>query len=106
MAAPFAPNSRYAGLAERSLTRPDGTEDRFLARRIIPETAAYVAFDQRRLIGGERIDQIAAEAYGDPLLWWRIADANGDADPGRAGDTPGRVLTLPLPLEVARNGRA
>jgi Phage Tail Protein X len=27
---------------------------------------------------GERLDQLAYRYYGDPLLWWRICDANPD----------------------------
>ncbi len=106
MAQPFAPNSRYANTPERRLPDPDhpGEELRFLARRILPPVEAHVAFDHCRLTGQERLDQIAAEGYGDPHLWWRIMDASGTADPAELEAETGRLLALPLPLEVARNG--
>ena len=75
-----------------------------IARRILPPVEAHVAFDHRRLTGQERLDQIAAEGYGDPHLWWRIMDASGTADPAELEAETGRLLALPLPLEVARNG--
>jgi nucleoid-associated protein YgaU len=35
----------------------------------------------RQVVGGERIDQIAAEMYGDPALWRWIAEFNHLPDP-------------------------
>lgn len=102
----FPPNSRYYMTPERTRTLPDGTVQTFTGRRIIPATERFVAMDRLRLTGAERIDMIANLAYGDPELYWRICDANGDQDPARATDTPGRLLILPLPLEVASDGNA
>ncbi len=102
----FPPNSRYAGVAQSELTLPDGTTQRYLARRLIPQMTRYQALDRHRAEGGERIDALAAQSYGDPELYWRICDANGDADPGTAAGPEGRLIVIPLPLEMGDNGDA
>lgn len=33
-------------------------------------------YAERVVLEGERYDQMAADAYGDPELWWLIARAN------------------------------
>lgn len=47
---------------------------------ILPLVAAGepTAFDSYRVVQGDRFDTIAVAAYGDPELWWQIADANPD----------------------------
>lgn len=100
----FLPSSRYYGASNLTWVAPDGTEVPYLARRIIPSPQAYVPLERIRLRGDERIDNIAADSFGDPLLYWRIVDANGDADPADAAGPEGRLLVIPLPLEIANNG--
>jgi Base plate wedge protein 53 len=102
----FTPNSRYYGLPLRTRVNPDGTSDNFVGRRVIPALSRYRALDRYRVVGEERIDAVAAEVFGDPELYWRICDANGDADPGRAAQPTGRLLVIPLPLEIADDGDA
>lgn len=102
----FPVTSRYRGLPVRTHRRPDGTEDRFVGRRIIPARERFRALDRYRTDGRERIDSIAASAFGEPLLYWRICDANGDAEPADATQPTGRLLLIPLPLEVADDGDA
>lgn len=48
--------------------------------------------------GGERIDQLAAQYYGDPSLWRLIASFNRLSDPARL--EPGTLLLVP-PLSAA-----
>ena len=51
-----------------------------------------------RVIYGERLDTLAALAYGDPELWWIIADANPDANyPDDL--VPGALLKIPLAVD-------
>lgn len=101
---PFPPNSRYAGLAVLTRTLPDGGTETFLSRRILPATDRFVPLETVRLNGSERIDQLSARTYGDPALWWRIADASGEAEPQAVTGQEGRLLTIPLPLEIADDG--
>jgi hypothetical protein len=49
---------------------------------------------------------VAATAFGDAELYWRICDANGDAEPADATQPTGRLLVIPLPLEVSSDGDA
>jgi hypothetical protein len=102
----FPVNSRYYGLALRTRTLPDGTTETFVSRRIIPAMARYRPLDRHRTIDNERIDGVAAESFGDPELYWRICDANGDAEPADATAPTGRLLIIPLPLEIADDGNA
>lgn len=104
--AAFAANSRYAGLVPRSRTAADGRVETFLPRRIVPAPGRFKAFGNRLLTGSERIDDIAAGAYGDPELFWRIADALPLEDPADLLGQEGRRVPLPLPLEVSDHGDA
>lgn len=100
----FAFNSRYRGVKLRVRIAPDGSLETYVARRIIPAVERYAALGRHRVVGGDRIDRIAAEAFGDPEQYWRICDANGDSDPGRAAEPEGRLLIIPLPLEISDHG--
>ena len=102
----FAFNSRYRGVPLRTRTLPDGTVETYVGRRIIPALERYAAAGRHKVTGGERIDSIAAEAFGDPEQYWKICDANGDADPAQAAAPDGRLLVIPLPLEISDNGDA
>ncbi|MDQ0017780.1 hypothetical protein J2W23_006194, partial [Variovorax boronicumulans] len=50
---------------------------------------------------GDTLQSIAKSAYGDPSLWYRIAEANGLSD--NADLVNGQALTLPVVLSNASN---
>jgi hypothetical protein len=102
---PFPPNSRYQHVPVVRRTRPDGRVEVYLARRVLPAPERHVPLEFRRLDGAERPDGLAADTYGDPYLWWRIVDASGEADPADLTDQ-GRLVMIPLPLEIAADGHA
>lgn len=102
----FPPNSRYYGVPLRTRVAVDGTDETFVGRRIIPAMERYRAFDRYRTSHDSRIDNVAAAAFGDAELYWRICDANGDQDPADATTPEGRLLLIPLPLEIADDGNA
>jgi hypothetical protein len=102
----FPPNSRYRDVPLRTRKRADGTEETFVGRRIIPGLERYRALDRHRTDGQERIDAVSAVAFGDAELYWRICDANGEAEPAEATLPAGRLLVIPLPLEVAGDADA
>ncbi|OLL27495.1 hypothetical protein BTH42_32135 [Burkholderia sp. SRS-W-2-2016] len=102
----FSPNSRYRNVPLAIHTAPDGTQTPYVARRIIPAMERYRALERIRPESNLRIDDVAAQAYGDPEQYWRICDANGDAEPAEATKPEGRLLVIPLPLEVASDGNA
>ncbi|XXF77103.1 LysM peptidoglycan-binding domain-containing protein [Myxococcaceae bacterium GXIMD 01537] len=50
--------------------------------------------------GGQRLDEIASQYYGDPALWRLIAELNGISDPSQI--PPGQVLRLPSAAALRR----
>jgi hypothetical protein len=51
---------------------------------------------QHSVVGGERIDGIAATFLKDPTQYWRICDANAVMRPSELTDTIGRVLKIAI----------
>jgi hypothetical protein len=102
----FGPSSRYRSVPVVTWTGEDGTVEVYLGRRVLPAVERHVAAEHRRVRRGERPDTIADDSYGDPALWWRIVDASGEADPAQISDVDGRLLMVPLPLEVSDHGDA
>lgn len=102
----FPLNSRYRDVPLRTRTAEDGTVETFVGRRIIPAMERYGVAGRRKLVAGDRIDRIAADAFGDSEQYWKICDANGDADPAEAAGPAGRRLVIPLPLAIKDNGDA
>ena len=92
-------NSRYQGVPTATWTAPDGTQVAYLTRRIVPQPTSYTSLGTHVMQDGERLDQVAASLMGDPLLFWRLADANGALDPNELEQVR-RVLTIPLPAGV------
>jgi hypothetical protein len=98
--APLMPaNSRYQGLLTITWTAPDGTQIAYLSRRIVPPPASYASLGTHVMRDGERLDQVAANLMGDPLLFWRLADANGALHPDEL-EQARRTITIPLPAGV------
>ena len=114
MTSPIPPSSRYAHVPVLTRTLADGTVVRYLARRVLPDLDRFAPLEMVRLDGSERPDTLAAESYGDPLLWWRVAaggggggaDASGEADPRDLTGTEGRLVLIPRPREMTDDGRA
>lgn len=98
------PNSRYHGLGTATYTRADGTEVRYLQRRIIPQPDRYSTMRQYVVVQGDRIDMVANAQLGDPLLFWILCDANAAFDPDSLVDEPGRVLRITLPAGIGTAG--
>jgi len=96
----FDPTSRYANVepAQITVTDPDGQQRviAYVRRRFIPD-AAGTTLVQHTVIQGDRLDNISARYLGNPLQFWRIADANGALRPEELTDEPGRVLRIVLP---------
>jgi len=95
---PFGSSSRYSGvrLAVHQ-RRPEDPAVAYVSRRFIPPRGALAIAAQPLIASGERPDSLAARYLGDPLLYWRIADANAVVDPNELTDTLGRRVDIPLP---------
>lgn len=93
----FPAGSRYAQVQQSTYVAPDGTPIPYLQRRFCPRPESLPTLAQAVVRDPDRIDSVAARAYGDPLQWWRIADADAALDPLPLADRPGRRLRVPVP---------
>jgi hypothetical protein len=95
---PFAANSRYysvvLGCYARDANDPGIT---YVLRRFIPQQRDIPVAGEHIVHGGERPDLLGAQAFGDPELYWRIADANAVTDPFALTDTLGARIAIPTP---------
>jgi nucleoid-associated protein YgaU len=51
-------------------------------------------FTYHQVASSDRIDLLAEHYYGDPLLWWNIADANPEILSWTVL-TPGQIIRIP-----------
>src|SRR5690242_17962665 len=87
---PFGPESRYHGVPLALVQRRPGDPVQvYVRRRFIPARFTFEIVAAHIVSGLDRPDLLAATYLGDPLLYWRIADANAVIDPNELTDTPG-----------------
>jgi hypothetical protein len=96
----FGPNSRYHGVAVAQLTGADGRKVVYLRRRFIPQPDAYAAISGHTVVQGDREDLLASQYLGDPLLAWRLCDANMVLDPAELTARIGANVRITLPAGV------
>ena len=95
---PFVPQSRYDGVALALLQRrPDEPGVVYVRRRFIPAPNTLTLAARHVVSALDRPDLLATKYLGDPLLYWRIADANAVLDPNELTDKPGRRVDIALP---------
>jgi hypothetical protein len=95
---PFESQSRYSGVPLALLQRrPDEPGQVYVRRRFIPALDSLTIVARHVAVALDRPDLLAANYFGDPLLYWHIADANAVIDPNELTDTPGRRVGIPLP---------
>ena len=95
---PFAPQSRYYGVALALYQRrPDEPGQAYVLRRFIPSPGTLNVAGRHTVAAQDRPDSLGAKYLADPLLYWRIADANAVVDPNELTDTLGRRIDIPLP---------
>jgi nucleoid-associated protein YgaU len=92
----YPPNSRYAGTGTVTRTLPDGRTVTYLRRRLVPQPEEFAVESEPEVAAHDRLDTLAAAAWGDSRLWWRIADANGAVDPDDLLE-PGSRVRIPRP---------
>lgn len=93
----FPPTSRYYGVETTVVTLPDGRQVRYLLRRLIPSPDRFATLSNVTVKEGDRPDTLAAANLGDPLAFWRIADANVVLRAEDLTATPGRTVRITLP---------
>jgi hypothetical protein len=98
---PFAPDSRYYGVAFGLFQRnPADPGIAYVLRRFIPQQRDIAVLLEHIVQSGERPDLLAAQAFADAELYWRIADANVVTDPFELTDTLGARVIFPAPSGV------
>jgi nucleoid-associated protein YgaU len=93
----FDPASRYYNLKSAEFNLPDGNKVTYKRRRMLPAGESLPLLVEVSVQPGERLDLIANRVLGDPLQFWRIADANNAMDPQDLTAQPGAVLRVPVP---------
>jgi nucleoid-associated protein YgaU len=98
----FPTDSRYYGSSTLTYTTPDGQSITYLARRIVPQPGAqnYATVAQHSVRQGDRLDLLAANYLGDPLIYWLICDANGAIRPNALLETTGTVINITMPQGI------
>lgn len=93
----FAASSRYSGIETATLELAEGRIIIFLRRRFVPSPGRFETLQEHVVGQGERLDNLAALYLGDPLLFWRLCDANNGMRPDALTARIGQRLRIPLP---------
>jgi len=99
---------RYDSLeqGEVAVTSPDGSRRmvRYYRRRPVPEPESHVPLAIHLVAPFDRLDLISDRYTGDPLGFWRIADANAALDPDDLVDAEavGSEIIVPAPGVTGR----
>jgi hypothetical protein len=89
----FEPTSRYAAVAEGTIT-VDGRVVRYKRRRFVPTPGGAVVVEHV-VAPGDRLDLLAARYLGDPTRFWQLCDAAGVLDPADL-EQPGAEVVVRL----------
>ncbi len=93
----FDHTSRYYSIEVTTKTLVNGTTVSYGRRRFLPDPEALPLLAEIAINQGERLDNFTARTLGDPLQFWRVADANGAIAPADLMTEPNRLLRVPLP---------
>lgn len=85
------------GSVQATWVAADGNVIPYLKRRLLPHGEDLAVMTVVTVTLGERLDLISARLQGDPLRFWRIADANNAMNPLDLAAVPGRRLRIPMP---------
>lgn len=98
----FEPRSRYFELAAQAAVHVDdhGRQIPYLRRRFLPQGRRLPLMTEAAAGPGDRLDLIAARTLGDPLLFWRICDANDAMNPFDLLAEQSQPLRVPLPIKT------
>ena len=96
----YAPNSRYYGVPTLTATGRDGAAVSYLARRFVPPPESFAQLQAHTVSQGDRLDNLAATYFNDPVQWWRLADAHAALNPQDLTGVIGRQLRITLPAGV------
>jgi hypothetical protein len=90
-------DSRYANAPRAEIDSAEGRRTAYVVPPILPAPDSYEVARLVPLRDHDRSDLLAAQAYGDPLAWWLIANANPVIHPDDLDDAAGDTIVLPVP---------
>jgi len=93
----FDSRSRYRDQPQREIELADGTRQRHVLPRWIPEPGEATIGAQHRATDSDRLDNLAFRYLGLAEGWWLIADAGLEMHPAKIGSKPGENVGIPLP---------
>jgi hypothetical protein len=85
-------NSRYAGSTVVPGSDLDGND--IMVILFTPPTDTTFQYTYHQVTGADYVDVLAFQNYGDPSLWWVIANANPEIV-NWASLVPGTLLRIP-----------
>jgi hypothetical protein len=94
---------RYDELPIATAMVADGTggirEVRYWRRRPVPDPQAMARLATHGVTTQDRLDLVTVQHLGDPLAFWRVADANPVLDPDTlvGPGAEGTALLIPVP---------
>jgi len=97
---PFDPSSRYYGIDTATYEAADGRKIVYVRRRFVPQPETLALIREYLVNASDRLDNVAAQQYGDPTQAWQLCDANTAFDPADLTATPGRRLRVTLPYGI------
>jgi hypothetical protein len=93
----FDYTSRYYSSESATHTLPDGRTVTYKRRRFSPPADSLPTLAETAVQQGERLDHVTHRTLGDPLQFWRVADANSALNPFDLVDPEGQTLRIPVP---------
>lgn len=104
----FPTDSRYYGSSTLQYNAGNVQTVTYLARRFVPQPGApnYATVARHTVKQGDRLDLLAANYLGDPLMFWLLCDANGAVRPDALVETPGAVVNITTPQGVPGTSNA
>lgn len=93
----FDHTSRYFPLETATCTVVEGQQIAYKRRRFLPQGEALPLLVELRIGRGDRLDLLTARTIGDPLQYWRLADANNAMHPDDLTAEPDANLRVPVP---------
>ena len=91
----FFIGSRYEKVKELYISGAGGRLIKYKRIRFIPDTQAVQTHSVSQ---GDRLDLISQKYYKDPLLFWRICDANITMLPDKLLEETGNTILIPPSL--------
>ena len=93
----FPITSRYYNMETLTMETPEGKTVAYLGRRFLPDANRFVLIQEHTVVEGDRLDNVTAKYLGDPLQFWRVADANNAMQPEALTGIIGRRLRITQP---------